>query len=39
MAEKWIIFDAMGVIFEVANDVNDLLIPFLQKKMVQLTLK
>ncbi|RJQ26912.1 MAG: HAD family hydrolase [Peptococcaceae bacterium] len=27
---KWIIFDAMGVIFIVGDDTNDLLVPFIQ---------
>lgn len=29
--KKWIIFDAMGVVFEVGDDTNDLLVPFIQK--------
>lgn len=29
---NWIIFDMMGVIFEVADDVNDLLVPFIQSR-------
>ncbi len=29
---NWVIFDMMGVIFEVADDVNDLLVPFIQRK-------
>jgi len=32
MAIKWVIFDAMGVIFEVADDVSNLLVPFLRSK-------
>jgi FMN phosphatase YigB (HAD superfamily) len=32
MPEKWIVFDAMGVIFIDAEDVNDLLLPFLQMR-------
>jgi len=32
MAIKWVIFDAMGVIYEVADDVSDLLVPFLHSK-------
>jgi HAD superfamily hydrolase (TIGR01509 family) len=32
MAIKWVIFDAMGVIFEVADDVSDSLVPFLRSK-------
>ena len=30
MSIKWVIFDAMGVIFEVADDITDLLVPFIQ---------
>lgn len=29
---NWVVFDMMGVIFEVADDVNDLLVPFIQRK-------
>ncbi len=29
---NWIVFDIMGVIFEVADDVNDLLVPFIQRR-------
>ena len=32
MTIKWVIFDAMGVIYEVADDVSDLLVPFLRSK-------
>jgi len=32
MAIKWVIFDAMGVIFEVVDDVSDLLVPYLRSK-------
>jgi len=32
MSIKWVIFDAMGVIFKVADDVSDLLVPFLRSK-------
>jgi HAD superfamily hydrolase (TIGR01509 family) len=32
MPAQWIIFDAMGVIFEVSDDTADLLIPFIQQK-------
>jgi putative hydrolase of the HAD superfamily len=32
MPIQWIIFDMMGVIFEVGDDTNDLLVPFIQKK-------
>jgi len=39
MAIKWIIFDAMGVIYEVADDVSDLLVPFLRSKNNKLPLK
>lgn len=28
---QWVIFDAMGVTFKVGDDINDLLIPYLQK--------
>lgn len=31
MEKKWIILDAMGVIFTVGDDTNDLLVPFVQK--------
>jgi len=29
---NWVAFDMMGVIFEVADDVNDLLVPFIQRR-------
>ena len=33
MPEKdWIIFDAMGVIFEVGDDTNELLVPYIQRQ-------
>ncbi len=32
MAIDWVIFDAMGVIYEVADDVGDSLVPFLRSK-------
>ena len=32
MAIDWVIFDAMGVIYEVADDVSDSLVPFLRSK-------
>ena len=32
MAINWVIFDAMGVIYEVADDVSDSLVPFLRSK-------
>ncbi|MBA7545684.1 hypothetical protein ES705_38056 [subsurface metagenome] len=31
MSTKWIILDLMGVIFEVGDDTNDLLVPYIQK--------
>lgn len=31
MSTKWIILDVMGVIFEVGDDTNDLLVPYIQK--------
>ena len=30
MSEKWVIFDAMGVIFKEGHDLHELLIPFVQ---------
>ncbi len=32
MREKWLIFDAMGVIFEVGDDTQHLLIPYIQQR-------
>jgi putative hydrolase of the HAD superfamily len=32
MNTQWIIFDAMGVIFEVGDDTNELLVPFVQER-------
>lgn len=32
MPAKWIILDVMGVIFEVGDDVNDLLVPYVRKR-------
>ncbi len=32
MSTKWIIFDAMGVIFKAGDDTNDLLVPYIQKR-------
>ncbi len=32
MSTEWIIFDAMGVIFEVGDDINYLLVPYIQKR-------
>ena len=32
MVIKWVLFDAMGVIFKVADDVTDLLVPYLHSK-------
>ena len=39
MSIKWVIFDAMGVVYEVADDVSDLLVPFLRSKNNKLPLK
>ena len=36
---NWIIFDMMGVIFEVADDVNDLLVPYIQGRDSSLSSK
>jgi putative hydrolase of the HAD superfamily len=30
MDKKWVIFDGMGVIFEVGDDTNDLLVPYIR---------
>lgn len=30
MRKKWVIFDAMGVIFEAGDDTNDLLVPYIR---------
>jgi len=32
MSIKWVILDVMGVIFEVSDDTNDLLVPYIQKR-------
>lgn len=32
MLNKWVVFDAMGVIFEEGDDLNKLLVPFIQKR-------
>jgi putative hydrolase of the HAD superfamily len=32
MNQQWIIFDAMGVIFKVGDDTNELLVPFVQER-------
>ena len=32
MASRWVVFDAMGVIFTVADDTNELLVPFVQSR-------
>jgi putative hydrolase of the HAD superfamily len=32
MSTKWVILDVMGVIFEVSDDTNDLLVPYIQKR-------
>lgn len=37
MHNKWVIFDAMGVIFEVGDDTNKLLVPFIQKRNSAIT--
>lgn len=37
MPIQWIIFDVMGVIFEVGDDTNELLIPFIQQKNSDIT--
>ena len=39
MLIKWLILDAMGVIFEVGDDLNELLIPFLQKRNAKLSVE
>ena len=36
---SWVIFDMMGVIFEVADDVNDLLVPYIQGRDSSLSSK
>ncbi len=35
MDERWVVFDVMGVIFEVADDVRDLLVPYVQSRYPQ----
>ncbi len=37
MLDKWIIFDAMGVIFTVGDDTNELLVPFVMERNKDLT--
>lgn len=37
MKNKWIIFDAMGVIYTVGDDTNDLLVPFIIEKNPEIT--
>jgi len=32
MSTRWVILDVMGVIFEVGDDTNDLLVPYIQKR-------
>ena len=32
MINKWVVLDAMGVIFEVGHVLNELLIPFIKEK-------
>ncbi|KKL07592.1 hypothetical protein LCGC14_2584470, partial [marine sediment metagenome] len=36
---NWVILDMMGVIFEVADDVNDLLVPYIQGRDSSLSSK
>ena len=33
MTDRWIILDAMGVVFFVGDDTNDLLVPFVQERV------
>ena len=33
MMDKWVVLDAMGVVFVVGDDTNDLLVPFVQERM------
>lgn len=33
MTDKWIILDAMGVVFVVGDDTKDLLVPFVQERV------
>ncbi len=33
---EWVILDAMSVVFEVADDVNELLVPLVQQRMPNL---
>lgn len=33
MTDRWIILDAMGVVFVVGDDTNDLLVPFVQERV------
>lgn len=37
MSDKWVLLDAMGVIFEEGDDVNRLLIPFIQERDPSIT--
>ena len=39
MTDKWIILDAMGVVFVVADDTNDLLVPFVQERVLNISRK
>ena len=39
MSIKWVIFDAMGVVYKVADDVSDLLVPYLRSKSNSMPLK
>jgi HAD superfamily hydrolase (TIGR01509 family) len=34
---RWIVFDAMGVVFTVGDDTNDLLVPFIQERDAAVT--
>lgn len=32
MSDKWVVLDAMGVVFEVGDDTNDLLVPYIRER-------
>ena len=32
MSEQWVVLDAMGVVFEVGDDTNDLLVPYIRER-------
>ncbi|GAG49270.1 unnamed protein product, partial [marine sediment metagenome] len=34
---KWIVFDMMGVIFQVSDDVKNLLVPFIQRRNISVS--